>query len=44
MGRISQESIDQVIAANDIVDVVSSYVDLDKKSSHNLFEIGRAHV
>ena len=30
MGRISQESIDQVIAANDIVDVGSSYVDLDK--------------
>ncbi|NLV98987.1 MAG: DNA primase [Clostridiaceae bacterium] len=44
MGRISQESIDQVIAANDIVDVVSSYVDLDKKSSHNLFGLCPFHT
>ncbi len=44
MGRISQESIDQVIAANDIVDLVSSYVDLDKKSSHNLFGLCPFHA
>ena len=44
MGRISRESIDQVIAANDIVDVVSSYVDLDKKSSHNLFGLCPFHT
>lgn len=44
MGRISQESIDQVIAANDIVEVVSSYVDLDKKSSHNLFGLCPFHT
>ncbi|NLC26091.1 MAG: DNA primase, partial [Fastidiosipila sp.] len=44
MGRISKESIDQVIAANDIVEVVSSYVDLDKKSSHNLFGLCPFHA
>ncbi|MDD2427291.1 MAG: DNA primase [Eubacteriales bacterium] len=44
MGRISQESIEQVIAANDIVAVVSSYVDLDKKSSHNLFGLCPFHT
>ena len=44
MGRISQESIDQIIAANDIVELVSSYVDLDKKSSHNLFGLCPFHA
>ncbi len=43
MGLISRESIDAVIEANDIVDVVSAYVRLDKKSSLNLFGLCPFH-
>ncbi len=43
MGLISRHSIDAVIEANDIVDVVSSYVKLDKRSSLNLFGLCPFH-
>ncbi len=43
MGLISRHSIEMVIEANDIVDVVSSYVRLDKKSSLNLFGLCPFH-
>lgn len=43
MGLISQESIDAVIEANDIVDVVSAYVSLEKKSALNLFGLCPFH-
>lgn len=43
MGLIPQHSIDAVINANDIVDVVSRYVRLEKKSSLNLFGLCPFH-
>lgn len=43
MGLISRHSIDSVLEANDIVEVVSSYVSLDKKSSFNLFGLCPFH-
>ena len=43
MGLISRQSIDAVIEANDIVDVVSSYVSLVKKSALNLFGLCPFH-
>lgn len=43
MGLISRHSIDAVIEANDIVDVVSSYVRLEKKSALNLFGLCPFH-
>lgn len=43
MGLISRHSIEAVLEANDIVDVVSSYVRLDKKSSLNLFGLCPFH-
>ena len=43
MGLISRHSIDAVIEANDIVEVVSSYVSLDKKSSLNHFGLCPFH-
>ncbi len=43
MGLIPQHSIDAVINANDIVDVVSHYVRLEKKSSLNLFGLCPFH-
>jgi DNA primase len=43
LGLISQHSIDDVIRANDIVDVVSRYVRLEKKSGLNLFGLCPFH-
>jgi DNA primase len=43
LGLISQHSIDDVIRANDIVDVVSRYVRLEKKSGINLFGLCPFH-
>ena len=43
MGLIPQQSIDAVINANDIVEVVSRYVRLEKKSSLNLFGLCPFH-
>lgn len=43
MGLISQQSIESVINANDIVEVVSSYVRLEKRSSLNLFGLCPFH-
>ncbi len=43
MGLISRHSIEAVIEANDIVDVVSSYVRLEKKSTLNLFGLCPFH-
>ncbi|MFA5585769.1 MAG: DNA primase [Saccharofermentanales bacterium] len=43
MGLISRQSIDKVIEANDIVNVVSSYVRLEKKSSLNHFGLCPFH-
>ena len=43
MGLISRHSIDAVIEANDIVDVVSSYVSLEKKSALNFFGLCPFH-
>ncbi len=43
MGLISRHSIDAVVEANDIVEVVSSYVMLDKKSALNHFGLCPFH-
>ncbi|MGI6157575.1 MAG: DNA primase [Saccharofermentanales bacterium] len=43
MGHISQQSIDEVIARNDIVDVVSAYVNLEKRSAKNMFGLCPFH-
>lgn len=43
LGLIPQQSIDAVINASDIVEVVSRYVRLEKKSSLNLFGLCPFH-
>ena len=42
-GRIPEEIIDQVLSQTDIVDLVSRYVNLERKSSSNLFGLCPFH-